>query len=48
MKIIRITLKEGGDTKVILLRREQQNTSQTLDSESAKTSAGKRKERLAR
>lgn len=48
MKIIRITLKESGDAKVILLRKEEQNASQEHDSESAKTSAGKRKEGLAR
>ena len=30
MKIIRITLKEGGDTKVILFRQEKQNASGTF------------------
>ena len=48
MKIIRITLKEGGDTKVILFRQEKQNASGTFPSESGKTSAGNRKSELTR
>lgn len=48
MNIIRITLKEGGDTKVILLRMEEQNAYKKHALEPEKTSAGKRKERLPR
>lgn len=48
MKIIRITLKEGGDSKVIQFRQEKQNASRTFPSESGKTSAGNRKGELTR
>lgn len=48
MKIIRITLKECGDSKVILFHREKRNTPQTHAAESGKLPSGKRKEELAR
>jgi len=48
MKIIRITLKEGRDSKVIVFRQEKQNTSGTFPSESGKTSTGNRKGELTR
>lgn len=44
MKIIRITLKEGGESKVILFKQEKQSLSGTFHSESGKASARNRKE----
>ena len=48
MKIIRITLKEGGETKVILFKQEKQSSSRSFPSESGKASDPKRKEALAK
>lgn len=48
MKIIRITLKEGGESKVILFKQEKQNSSRMPSSESGKASGPKRKEALAK
>lgn len=46
MKIIRITLKDGGNSKVIVFRGEKQKVSRTISSETEKISAGNRKEVL--
>lgn len=48
MKIIRITLKEGAESKVILFKQEKQSSSRTFTSESGKASDPKRKEELAK
>lgn len=48
MKIIRITLKEGAESKVILFKQEKQNLFQTSPSESGKASVPKRKEELVK
>lgn len=48
MKIIRITLKEGGASKVILLKQKTQNSTRTFPSKSGKASVPKRKEELAK
>ncbi|HIU77586.1 MAG TPA: hypothetical protein IAC62_16985 [Candidatus Pelethocola excrementipullorum] len=48
MEIIRITLKEEGDSKVILFRKEKQNALRNFASEIGKVSAGDKKEGLRR
>lgn len=48
MKIIRITLKDGGASKVILFKQEKQSSSRTFPSESGKASVPKRKEELVK
>lgn len=48
MKIIRITLKESGESKVILFKQEKQSSSGTSPSESGNASVPKWKEELTR
>lgn len=48
MKIIRITLKEGGGSKAILFKQEKQSSSRTFPSQSGKASVPKKKEELVK
>lgn len=48
MKIIRITLKEGEGSKVIIFRKEKQSGMPVFASQTGKVSTENRKEELAR